>query len=135
MPSQYEPENWRPEYALLEEGDFKMIGGLKWPLTQADRDEIAAQEADWQQDVADEEAAEVLRLENEAILQLKKDSEYILTLVGKDDAWVDTKIDSSTSGANNAEIVENIRTALKEITYTQRDVADILTALYNLGRI
>jgi hypothetical protein len=92
--------------------------------TQEEKDNYSAQVA------AAAEAAD-----HEALLALKKDSQYILELVGKDNTWIDNKIDLQTAGADNAEIVENIRTAIKEITYTCRDAAEIFHALYKLGRI
>jgi hypothetical protein len=92
--------------------------------TQEEKDSYAAQTA------ATAEAEE-----HEALLALKKDSQYILALIDKDNAWIDDKIDLQTAGADNAEIVENIRTAIKELTYTCRDAAEIFHALYKLGRI
>jgi hypothetical protein len=108
-------------------GQHEKSGGLIFGVDTVTQEVLA-----WTQE---EIAAEAERIAEQEILDLKKDSEYILALVGKDDSWVDTKIDNSTTGSTNAEIVENIRTVLKEITYTQRDVAVILTALYKLGRI
>lgn len=108
---------------------FDTLVGNKWQraVIEKTQEELDA--------FAVSEAARLEAIAQQEILDLKKDSQYILALVGRDNAWVDTKIDNGTGGSTNAEIIENIRTMFKEIVYTQRDVAEILAALYKLGRI